>query len=512
MSESLHNVDDLFKKALDEHEEIPPSSTWDVIDKSLDKNTVIFISKKYYKLKWAAASLLILSFGMAMYTLYIRKENRQFVKNIKIEKVKTSGNSNHANNTLNHTDSQDIAVAQQTTQPNDAKTGQDVQSARLSEDSIGKQNQQSLQQKFLQKTNARQKHLQPNSYAANETVPLLVSGTIHHKQSKSAETIIDLSTKKEMLTKSNNKSASGIMDISFEKNITNVFTAPGMNKDLLFSKAMLSSPLLNENAKDEPVKSKSTFLNKKTVIHQASKGYFSATAYYSPDAASTSLDNDHPHFREEDKDEIKKYEKIKYASTFGVMLNYNLNKKWIIASGISLVTRVSYIMPKNIYARPDNMGNFHYRINCDAGYSYVPVKDANGNLPTQGDSISTPSSKNTLSYIKIPVMIRYPFIKNRWSFIPAAGVAVNFLNKRQIETNIAAQNGDKTTNFTTVQGLKPSYYNGSLSVAVQYDFNKTIAVSFEPTSRFALSSINKDVQVKTYYNSIGFATGIVIKL
>src|SRR5450631_2440071 len=80
MSEDLHNIDDLFRKALEENQQLPSQSVWDNIDKTLDKKKVVSISKKYNKLKWAAAVLLLFSLGMAMYTLHIRKQNRELVK------------------------------------------------------------------------------------------------------------------------------------------------------------------------------------------------------------------------------------------------------------------------------------------------------------------------------------------------------------------------------------------------------------------------------------------------
>ena len=80
MNDDLHNIDDLFKKALEEHTELPSSAVWDNIDKSLDKKKVVSISKKYNKLKWAAAILLLFSLAMAMYTLHIRIKDKELVK------------------------------------------------------------------------------------------------------------------------------------------------------------------------------------------------------------------------------------------------------------------------------------------------------------------------------------------------------------------------------------------------------------------------------------------------
>lgn len=76
MSKNLpENIDELFRKGLEAHSELPPASFWENIDKALDKKKVITISKKYYKLKWAAAILLLVSIGMAMNTWHVSKRS-----------------------------------------------------------------------------------------------------------------------------------------------------------------------------------------------------------------------------------------------------------------------------------------------------------------------------------------------------------------------------------------------------------------------------------------------------
>ena len=47
MNENLHNIDRLFKNAIEQHDETPSSEVWDAIDKKLDKNKVVSISRKY---------------------------------------------------------------------------------------------------------------------------------------------------------------------------------------------------------------------------------------------------------------------------------------------------------------------------------------------------------------------------------------------------------------------------------------------------------------------------------
>src|SRR3954468_15928724 len=88
MSENLPNMDELFREAIDAHEEMPSGNVWANIDKQLDKKKVVSISKKYKKLKWAVAAMLIFSAGMAMYTWNTRVRNKELVRQTELQKKK----------------------------------------------------------------------------------------------------------------------------------------------------------------------------------------------------------------------------------------------------------------------------------------------------------------------------------------------------------------------------------------------------------------------------------------
>jgi hypothetical protein len=85
MSKNLHNIDKFFKDRIERFEDEPSSNVWNEIDKQLDKKQVVSISKSYYKLKLAAALLLLVSFGMAMYIFQMRKNNNELVEKNNIE-------------------------------------------------------------------------------------------------------------------------------------------------------------------------------------------------------------------------------------------------------------------------------------------------------------------------------------------------------------------------------------------------------------------------------------------
>ena len=83
MSENLHDIDKLFKNAIEQHEEEPSAQVWDAIDKNLDKKKVVSISRKYNKLKWAVAILLFIFYRYG----YVYNKNREMEQRTCKEKI-----------------------------------------------------------------------------------------------------------------------------------------------------------------------------------------------------------------------------------------------------------------------------------------------------------------------------------------------------------------------------------------------------------------------------------------
>ncbi len=308
----------------------------------------------------------------------------------------------------------------------------------------------------------------------------------------------------------NNSSRNIITDR--QRNIETTSLSPELKNDFLLP---IQNPTYQNDSKmssgEMVFKRKSLISNSKTIkINSGSGSPLSATVFFSPDIVSTQVKDDHPRFREEERNAIEKDERIKFSSTFGVLVNYNIGKSLKLESGLTYSSRKTDIQPKTIYARPDNDGNINYRFNCSAGYSYVTVKSATP--PASGDSINALASTNNLQYVGLPLYAKYIFRAGRFSILPGAGVSFNFLTKGQIQTTITSTTGSKIPSTDKIQGLKSMYVNGAAGVELQYKLNKAFSLSFEPAFRFAISSINKDASVKTNLNSLGLSTGIVFKL
>jgi len=546
MNEDLHNLDNLFKKALEEHSELPSSTVWDNIDKSLDKNKVVSISKKYNKLKWAAAVLLLFSFGMAMYTLHIRTKNKELVtqnnaeKNINNQKIQTKINGEDSlnlakknnppfeksvtNEELQKLDSNNY------TPSNITSNNIDSQENKTTADNVNRGNIHAPVNAPLQlpsegKTDERtpqnnQKHLLPiNKTAINTRKQSAKIDSANNKKENPGELNVADNNKEQVNVEQQEKLPRNIISPKENNNVVSpkekyvngipvISDLKDINQMLVINPvAPIPNVIANNN---EALKYNKNILLKLSKLKKGNSSSLSATVFFSPDIVTADAKKDHPRFREDDRDEIEKEEKIKSSTTLGVLIDLNAGKNWKLESGLTLSTMITDIQPKTIYARPDDNGNINYRYNSSVGYSFLNVKTSV--LPVSGDSIKALSSKNTLQYIGVPLVVKYMFNMGRFSLTPGIGISANFLTKGKIQTTVETRTGDENAASNTIYGLKSNYFNGLASVGAQYKLNKNISIAFTPTARFALSSININAPIRTNLNSFGLVAGVIFKL
>ncbi|MDQ2719566.1 MAG: outer membrane beta-barrel protein [Bacteroidota bacterium] len=510
MSESLHNIDKLFRDKIEQHEEEPSSNVWNAIDNDLDKKKIVSVSKKYYKLKWVAMALLLFSLGLGMYILQIRRNNNEIVKKNSIEKLSKNNDSVKSN----------VKDLNQVLGENDAQI---------------RKTKGLIQYKALQDTGDRNNYITRSGAEDNNKIlsdESLSYGPLKEDHTAKLNKAVAISTdgkKKnivELKDKNNETTITNTEQI--KESFQNTFPAKRFNNDILLAskspemhyQQLFTVPLftskiiLSNEARDNAsaIENAKTFKEKNKKQKNGStktskEPLFFATLFFSPDIISYNIESDHPRFREDDKDEIKKNESLKFSSTFGFLVGYNINNRWKLQSGATFFTRVTNINSKTIYARSDNNGNVDFRINCFSGSSIIPLKS--GNHPAPGDSTNA-SAKNSLKYLGVPLVLQYAISKGKLSIIPGAGFEVNFLLKNKIETVINTASG-KENATTNVQGLRPSYLNGSISLGAEYRLSRKIALSFVPTGRFALSPINEGEPIKTTLNSVGFITGLTFR-
>ena len=234
------------------------------------------------------------------------------------------------------------------------------------------------------------------------------------------------------------------------------------------------------------------------------------TPFFSPDVAWYRLQQDKPDNQTDTLAEIERSEKHEFSSAFGALLDFKLNKHWSLQPGITYSNTNITLEPGTIYAQNDNTGHVKYRINTSSGYGYVLPSFSNN--PSIGDSLYTFSSTHILRYISLPVAIKYHIANGKFSFNALTGLSVNFLTKGKIEATVAKGFNNESEVVNNIAGLKKLYFSGLTSLGAEYTLSKKVALSFAPTFRFALNSINRGALVKSYPHSFGLAVGLKTRL
>ena len=280
-----------------------------------------------------------------------------------------------------------------------------------------------------------------------------------------------------------------------------------MQRDSVDTKKLLQSLAVNKTTPPFDTKN-TTVTNAKKKTGKPSR--FSVTPFFSPDIAWYRLQQDKPDNQPDNLTEIEKSEKHIFSSTAGALVDYMLNKHWSLQSGLTYSSTNIIVEPKTIYAQSDNSGSVKYRINTSSGYGYLSPSFSSN--PAVGDSLYAFTSTHTLNYISIPLALKYNITKDKFSFNAMTGLSINILTKGKIETLVEKGVNNETEVVNNLQGLRKIYFSGLAGLGVDYKMNKKMSLSFAPTIRFALNSINQDAPVKSYPNSLGFAVGLKIGL
>lgn len=492
MKRDLHNIDKLFKKAIESHTEETPSSIWDAIENQLDKKKVASIEKKYIYLKKWAIALALFGVIVSTYALYTRNLNKKNPESLLAQK--------YENKTFPVSSSDNKPFSKKTLESKKAIIENKVIAIDSDKNiAVSKSNsianvEVSGSKKFY--------YSKPHDAISNNSINILNS--IKNKKPSVVNT--DVNKKLPLLSHQKEKhiikNIGKIMDpnkggnlFSKHKYISDEFVFYKDPRIILLS--ALSSSALNQNSGFES-------LNRNKLI--LSKGpHFSIAAYFSSELTSNHIKDDHDANGRFDRDDYKKNESSTSSRITGIMLGYYLNSKWSISSGIALATTSTFIKPKTIFAKTDDRGEVGFQLDCSAGYSYV--KSNLGNAPVIGDSAKTMISLTQLSYLSIPLIVNYHFYKGKFSFSPAAGISTNILKHADITTTLLKGN-DVEGVKNPILGLRKNYMTGNLYFNIAYNMNKTFSLNFAPMARLALTPINSNTPVNSFPNHFGISAGI----
>jgi Outer membrane protein beta-barrel domain len=237
---------------------------------------------------------------------------------------------------------------------------------------------------------------------------------------------------------------------------------------------------------------------------QSFKNRLSVTPYFSQEFAGYSLTDDDA--TAADGQEIEEKERNVFSASVGVYLNYRINKRWVIQSGISYSWSSSVIDSSKSFAVKDNSGNVQFKLNTISGYGYLqttsPVQ------PAVGDSVFTAKAYSQLHYLTVPFILSYKIPLNRFSLLLGAGASINFLTGAMVETNIYGSNFRVDGSAIPMKGLKNVNLGLLIKADLEYHINSTWGINLIPCFKNSLSPINIHSALSAYPYNFGIGAGI----
>lgn len=511
MNKNLQNIEDLFYSALNDLEEAPSQNYWEAMDRELDKQKVISIKKGYTYLKKIALMLLLLLISFSLFEINNIQHNKRLAKNNNLDSGKLPESNIINNKMAKGKVTTDSAIAIGSIHTKGYKKENTV-----SKNSIGENNRTNLPA-------ATSLNNDYGQHRKKKVLTIAVAKENASEPSKNHNPVYKENPTGQLAFQARIKNSKAIKDEKSEvgnkeERIQNQISNFKITKDKLIEdfKLQLKDSITSINSLKSKIVVGSNVGNKsKNEINEKKYNEVKASAlsimpFYSPDIAWYRLQNDNLNYQSSNAGEFETKEKHEFSSTYGLLLDYNLNKHWTLQTGITLSNINISINPETLYAQPDNTGSIKYRINTSSGYGFVlPSFSSN---PVIGDSLYAISSIHSLQYIGVPIAVTYHFTFGKFKLNVVEGIAANLLSESKLETNLenGSQNSIESTN--KIQGLKNIYFSGLTGLNVDLRITKRTGISITPTIRYALNSINKNTLVKSYPMSFGSVVGLKIGL
>ncbi len=551
MDKNLHDIEDLFRKELEDNEENPSQNAWDGIEKKLDKENVVSIKKKYNLLRKVTLLLAILLTGLSIYVWKNQdkspvKPNKDITGINKEAKTKNNTLTEESGTTtlqkpvdsltINKSDNSKQITESVTTnlknrvdtltvnKNNNIKEVTESEN-RVSDRTILKDDNDNLP-KSLNPITA--KNLSNTSIPKNKIKNSSPDGSHSSDVSESSASKFSIQKKGKLIKRNSDefvetKRPKQIEDeqpngvshsgIGFDNNLPSIETLnskDGGNVEKNTVGKFATKELLQNIGlvKINPSTQIEKTIVRKPSIKSTKQSGFAITAFYSPDIAFYHFENNDQ--RNSNNTDFENSETESYSSTIGALVEYNFSEHWGLQTGITLATTNFQLDSDTIYAEPDNSGQIKYKLRSPLGDAYVLPYFSNS--PNIGDSILSKSPTHTLQYLGIPLAVKYNFNKGKFSLNALGGITANFLSCGRISTELESGANSEIETTNKIYGLKPLYFSGLVGIGVDYNIYKKFSISFSPTLRFALSAINSNFNEPSYPISLGFVLGLKMKL
>lgn len=500
MNKDVHKMDELFRSALEGHEESPSAGVKESLDEALDKQDAASFKKRFIGWKRAAILSLLLLAGFVLYEAFILKwglghsYKRTEIKNTTSSSGK-KGKGIYQNPTSEKTNNNNLdSYNKKTTKKKSEDTNQEVTGVDNKLNNPRQKN--STVQLVLKNNNTIVPH---KNYQANKIKEQRKAYV--RKQLESFKVVAKTETPdiQPTIKKTLNKPLTKADPLPEEKNnLTNLSKTIGITKKAQLPVNTITStqlPPINDSLlKSSTVKKQKIF-----------KPFWMITGFASYDRAGYKLDSDEPNAISS----IRYREAHEPSFSGGILLTRQLTSFWALQSGLTYSKIAIGMKPQKTYAFQDPTGDVAYKYITSSGYAFI--KPGFGLQPVVGDSLTTAEAKHKIENIGVPLVVKYTVLNKRLSFIPGVGIEANLITRANLEVDIEDAFNREIVLVRKLNGTKSFYWSFVADADLRYHLNKKTSVNFRPAFKRSVSPITENNVVETFPYSFGMGLGMTLR-
>ena len=250
-------------------------------------------------------------------------------------------------------------------------------------------------------------------------------------------------------------------------------------KNIDTTKIAVVTNALEELLKEKEVKKKAEpKLNRWQVATNVAPIYFSSTSGGSP------LDS---RFESNDKE-------FQPSFSYGLGVNYSLNKKWSIRTGVNALA-LEYKTNNVVFFQTVNARQIeHVKSNLQGSLIQIENKDNSEPIEIGANSEIIEkfngSINQKMGYIEIPVEFSYKLMDKKFGIDLISGFSSLFLNENSV--SVLSSNGGEFINIGRANNLNDIHFSGNLGFGFRYRFWKAFNANVNPMLKYQMNTFNSD--------------------
>lgn len=199
--------------------------------------------------------------------------------------------------------------------------------------------------------------------------------------------------------------------------------------------------------------------------------------------------------------------------SYGVGINYALNDKWSLRTGVNKVTLGYNTKEVAFYPELSNYGRY------SSGMQNVNPSGAAANIVLQNEADKAMAGLNDVNstiqgthegsvnqkigYIEVPLEVSYKIVDKKFGMQLIGGVSTFFLN----ENKVSLISSGVRSHLGEANNLNDLHFSSNIGLGFKYSFLKAFEANFEPMFKYQFNTFSNNVgDFKPYF--IGLYTGV----